>query len=93
MYFQKNKKKIEHSQELISESIKGEDAKTTTVSQKEEKPDEKENSKKDESKKNETKNIFDELEQRPYIAKFKVSGNEDITWPEKILENKLNLYN
>ena len=53
----KNKKKIEHSQELISESIKGEDAKTTTVSQKEEKPDEKENSKKDESEKNETKNI------------------------------------
>ena len=44
------------------------------------------------SEKNETKNIFDELEQRPYIAKFKVSGNEDITWPEKILESKLNLY-
>jgi hypothetical protein len=35
---------------------------------------------------------LNELEQIPYIAKFKISGNNDITSAEKIIENKLNLY-
>ena len=44
------------------------------------------------SEKNETINLFDELEQKPYSAKFKISGNDDITSAEKILENKLNSF-
>ena len=44
------------------------------------------------SEKNETKNIFDELEQKPYLAKFEIFGNDKVTSAEEILENNLNLY-
>ena len=83
----KNKKKIEHSQELISESIKGEDAKTTTVSQKEEKPDEKENSKKDESEKNETKNI-EITEEEENQSEKNIINSEEISVESRIISIK-----
>ena len=83
----KNKKKIEHSQELISESIKGEDAKTTTVSQKEEKPDEKENSKKDESEKNETKNI-EITEEEENQSEKNIINSEEISVESRIIKIK-----
>ena len=79
----KNKKKSEHSQELISESIKGEDAKTTTVSQKEEKPDEKENSKKDESEKNETNNI-EITEEEENQSEKNIINSEEISVESRI---------
>lgn len=44
------------------------------------------------SEKNETIEKLDELEQKPYLAKFKLFGNDDITFAEEILENNLNLY-
>ena len=84
----KNKKKIEHSQELISESIKGEDAKTTTVSQKEEKPDEKENSKKDESEKNETKNIEITEEEEENQSEKNIINSEEISVESRIISIK-----
>ena len=83
----KNKKKIEHSQELISESIKGEDAKTTTVSQKEEKPDEKESSKKDESEKNETKNI-EITEEEENQSEKNIINSEEISVESRIIKIK-----
>ena len=83
----KNKKKSEHSQELISESIKGEDAKTTTVSQKEEKPDEKENSKKDESEKNETKNI-EITEEEENQSEKNIINSEEISVESRIISIK-----
>jgi epidermal growth factor receptor substrate 15 len=83
----KNKKKIEHSQELISESIKGEDAKTTTVSQKEEKPDEKESSKKDESEKNETKNI-EITEEEENQSEKNIINSEEISVESRIISIK-----
>ena len=84
----KNKKKSEHSQELISESIKGEDAKTTTVSQKEEKPDEKENSKKDESEKNETKNIEITEEEEENQSEKNIINSEEISVESRIISIK-----
>jgi len=83
----KNKKKIEHSQELISESIKGEDAKTTTVSQKEEKPDDKESSKKDESEKNETKNI-EITEEEENQSEKNIINSEEISVESRIIKIK-----
>ena len=83
----KNKKKIEHSQELISESIKGEDAKTTTVSQKEEKPDDKESSKKDESEKNETKNI-EITEEEENQSEKNIINSEEISVESRIISIK-----
>ena len=83
----KNKKKSEHSQELISESIKGEDAKTTTVSQKEEKPDEKENSKKDESEKNETNNI-EITEEEENQSEKNIINSEEISVESRIISIK-----
>ena len=44
------------------------------------------------SEKNETKEKLDELEQKPYLAKFKLFGNDYITFAEEILEKNLNLY-
>ena len=44
------------------------------------------------SEKNETKNIFDELEQKPYLAKFEIFGNDKVTSAQETLENNLNLY-
>jgi len=44
------------------------------------------------AEKNETKNILEELENKPFIAKFKLSDLEYITNSEDILEDNLNIY-
>ena len=44
------------------------------------------------SEKNETINILNELEQKTFLARFKLFGDENITTAEDILENNLNKY-
>jgi hypothetical protein len=44
------------------------------------------------SEKNETINILNELEQKTFLARFKLFGEENITTAEDILENNLNKY-
>ena len=44
------------------------------------------------AEKNETINILDKLEQKAFLARFKIFGNDNITTAEDVLENNLNKY-